>query len=220
MKRLVAALLAAMVMVALAATAHAEAGQASVVDWRWEPLTVLNSCATCVGGKITPDSTFFRQAGLRSDTTSNILTTIFKQPPSIGQSATADTALYGILLMTPTAGTTLAEGMDSIYVDMQVSMDGITWLTATPTQLFNVGTTHAGAFYISQTSQNSIGVPIRQVHSLVAGATGDLLTALATTTAPVAKGWFGYPLMRFIVSSDANGEFMFQLGHWSFILNN
>lgn len=205
MKRLFAALLAAAVTVSLAAPVSAQ-----VKDWKWDALTLYNSCATCAGGKISPDSTVFRQGGLRSDTTSAFLATTVKLPPNVGLYAALDSTLWFQLVVAPTANASFTAGADSFYVDLQGQLGDGTWVTATPTTGFNVGTAHAGAWFIENSSGNDVAVPVKLVMNGVQSLIGTTFGA----TAPTWLRMFGYQAFRFIISSDATGEFYVQLGHW------
>lgn len=151
-----------------------------------------------------------RATGQHSDTTASLLTDRMQLAPWTGRSAgTVDSTLYVAFYYYPSGNTSLGESADSIAVDTQVSLDGSSWTTITPRQVFTAAPL-SGAVIVEATTNNYFGYVLKQQ---VAGT--GVSVALATSTAPTGLQTFGWRYLRFITSSDAVGEYQAAIGFWS-----
>lgn len=202
MKRILAALLAVVCISAIVGSAEAGTGN----RWVTEPVMWRTSAAN-VAGYV--DSSVFSHASLKADTSAAIAATALWAVPDFDVSA-MDSTVWSILYIKGRTGASTTQGTDSVYVDVQVSVDGTNWVTATPTRAFNTGTTHGGAIYLEASSSDSYGIPIK----IVRASTG-LSVLIDSATAPSTIKLWGWPFLRFIVNSDCNGQFVGEVGHWT-----
>jgi hypothetical protein len=142
-----------------------------------------------------------------ADTTSPVSMLGWSVSQALEAGAT-DTTLFFIFALTPTTNTAFTAGADSIYLAAQVSWDGANWIGAlVPTQLFDtapIGTDVDSQLAQEVASSNCFSLPFRQTHGTLKSFT---LPSGGLTTAPTPAQLFGYPLIRFIMSSDQTGEF-------------
>lgn len=206
MKRILAALLAVVCISAIVGSAEAGTGN----RWVTEPVMWRTSAAN-VAGHV--DSSVFSHGSLKADTSAAIAATALWAVPDFDVSA-MDSTVWSILYIKGRTGASTTQGTDSVYVDVQVSVDGTNWVTATPTRAFITGTTHGGLICLEQSGADSYGIPLK----IVRASTGLAVNILGPAGGATAPSWlqlWGWPYLRFIVNSDCNGQFVGEVGHWT-----
>lgn len=124
----------------------ASVAQAAVISpvarWRVNPISMIHSCAACNGGQYAPDSsTFYMNAAATYssaliETTQAVSLRDFQRDPRSNNIATVDSSVAIVFYVRPNPGQGTTNAADSLYVQTQLTMDGTTWVNATPTRLF------------------------------------------------------------------------------------
>lgn len=151
----------------------------------------------------------------------------FAAPPDLPPStnaATSDTVLwisFSLASVQPQpSGITAAS--DSLYIAPQVSWDGATWISVSPTLTFSAA---AGADGVPTplivlpyggSSAPQYFVNLRQLYSAGNGFPFNGVTA-STNAAPSFHSMTKFPLIRFAVqpSTGTTGQFFATIGHWT-----
>lgn len=208
MKRLLAAALVLCAAVGLASYASAD------VHWGFADAKFYNSQANAAG-KTDVDSVFACGTTVRADTTAPYLMDSAMQGFALFSAATAtrDSIPYLGLIISPSPGSSV--GMDSVYVGLQVSLDGANWVTVTQTQTFLAATTYppiASACLLELASSNTVGIVWKQNIANTANAVSWLLQ---DATAPSNLQLFGFRYARAILTSfDTTGCLQAKWCHW------
>lgn len=211
MKRILAALVAAAILIPSAASAEPQ--------WRVEALDWAKSLATgAANGIMVPDSGISCGSAARTDTSMAFSMGKIARPDH--RISAVDTVIAFAVYVTPLpsatsiGGTTTAPTVaaDSIYLDTQVSMNGVDWITVTPTNVFFTGgaagtggPNQGGAVVLEISSNNSFYWPY------LANSTASQVA----NTAPNDYQLFGWPLVRFLVGHENDGCYSIATGFWS-----
>lgn len=125
-----------------------------------------------------------------------------------GQLPTASDSISWLRIDLFNSTTTPAIVVDTLFLTIQVSNDGVaSWVSCTPTSLFLTTTDSAlGAAILEQESSNACFYVLRQRVGAV--ASGDLFFPIrSSATAITWQQIYGWPYMRLIVqSSDRTGR--------------
>lgn len=173
------------------------------------------------------DSTFY-SAGTgavpNADTTAafSLYDVAFESPTQAGP-AGVDSINIMTLHIIPRSGVNAPSvTSDSLYITPQVSMDGRSWQTMTPTRDFvaskvvGSATITNGTIVLEATSGlDTYTIAWKQAHSEVLG----WYSAYEATAASTLQ-WFGWRFVRWIVVSDAVGAFEAHLAHRSQACND
>ncbi len=112
------------------------------------------------------------------------------------------------------AGAAPTVSADSVYLQTQVSIDGLTWVLVTPNITFQVANTvrpyGTGGFVLEANATNCFS----RVYKTVWAGTGEHQTALVGT-APTDNQLWGYNFVRFIIGSANDGRYRAVLNHWT-----
>ena len=149
------------------------------------------------------------------DTTAAYPVSEFAIPQLVRTAAAVDSITYfGFYLGAATA----APSVDSIYVGTQVSMDGISWVTLTPTANNLLATTIppiASVTVLESVSGNQFGV----IYDLKVAAIPEFITGgFNSATAPTDQEVFGWRSIRWIVTwsaADVGDQLQGYVGHWA-----
>jgi len=210
MKRLLAAALVLACAVGLTSQASAAV--------RWDignPLRFVTSVAANVGGTTGVDTLYSCGTAARNDTTQafSLLDAMNAAAMFSAATATRDSIPYLGVYVHPSPGSSV--GMDSVYIGLQLSMDGANWVSVTPTQTFLAGTTIpaiASVALLELASSNTVGIIYKQNIANTANAIASLLQE---ATAPSNLQLFGFQYGRVILTSfDATGCLAIRIGHW------
>jgi len=160
-------------------------------------------------------------ATAQSDTTVAVELSRFPVPTRpMGASTTVVDSLlwFGFYV----GGVSAAPTADSIYVGQQVSIDGITWVTASNTQTFFAADAYitgkppiASASLIEPTSGNSFG-RMYDTNTSILGQTQNSFS-IAAATLPNDGQMVGWRYIRWIVTwsiVDGASKFQAWVGHW------
>ena len=131
--------------------------------------------------------------------------------PSL-QSADTDTIPYFAIEITPRAAieSSTDPSSDSVYVEIQASLDGIGWVGLTPTQTFNGTLTATGA--VALTENGTSDCYVKTYKQLVTATKGMGAGPKFTASEEHLFGWNFY---RFIVGGDHVGEWTAKLAGWA-----
>jgi hypothetical protein len=161
---------------------------------------------------LTTDQTTF-------DTTAAFPLNVCEVPENVnigGNTAAIDSLPWFLFNVQPTANASFTAAADSFGVVAQVSMDGVTWVTATATRSFDA-TRAAGqqiATLVENNSSNGAGV-LFKFQSIAPYAAGTAYVQDGAT-APSWINLFGWRYIRFLVQScGATGEYRGFVDHWS-----
>jgi len=204
MKRLVLALAA----VGLLLPAVAGAAKFAPLDVYWR-----TTSATTAYGAL--DSLWAKGDASRFDTTVAVYIGDWGIQPGFPVSEgtpAADSSLFAVVEILPNASQGVTIAVDSVYVRTEVSMDGTTWVGATPTFTFvGAGTTTLFRAVPENNSGNTFGFPLWQVIE----TTGAPRMVLSGSTAPTTAALFGWKHIRFIVHHfDGAGAFQLRVWRW------
>lgn len=211
MKRFVAALIAAAILIPAVAQAEPR--------WRTDDLGWAKSLATgAANGIMVPDSAISCGAAARTDTSMAFSMSRVVRPDH--RASAVDTVVALAVYITPMpsgssiggTSTSPTVAADSIYLDTQVSMDGVNWVTVTPTNVFFTGgasgtggPNQGGTVVLEIASNNSFYWPY------VANSTATQVA----NTAPNDYQLFGWPLVRFLAGHENDGCYQIAVGYWS-----
>jgi hypothetical protein len=108
---------------------------------------------------------------------------------------------------------------DTVYVGQQVSIDGVSWVSVTNTEVFLAASTIppiASSVLLECSSSNQFGKQYQQARS----ATGALTSSFVNqgATAPTDETLFGWNYIRWVITwsaADAGSAFTCFVSHWS-----
>jgi hypothetical protein len=106
--------------------------------------------------------------------------------------------------------TTPTVAADSVYMTLQVSDDGINWITTTPTSTYEpagLGSITNGADLLEIGSSNSFACVLRQRTGATASGSVFFKNAEPSGTAPTWQQIHGWTYLRLIVQSDVTGRY-------------
>lgn len=189
--------------------------------WQWQNLMFRNAAAVnVVASGFLADSVSASGNTARADTTAPvILPALGMYIPMYPPTATAESLTVAAFRLEPDPNGTVTVAADSIYLNMQLSMDGTNWVTATPTGIAfqaanTVNATQIGAFVLEAGSQDVFTRFYKQQYE--AGGSLSLPTQAGT---PTDVKWFGWRYARWIVgfgdATNSAGVFRAQFGYWS-----
>jgi hypothetical protein len=214
MKRLLATL-ALFALCVVGYSLPARADYLNTPRWVVDNIKFINAApVNSVASGFLTDSTTATGSAARLDTTAAFTLAEAAIPDRIPRAGTAiDSTDFLALYVGPT-GNDLSTTADSIYLQTQVSFDGVTWVLVTPTISFQVANTvrpyGTGGFVLEANSTNWFA----RVYKMGWAATGQHITALVGT-APTDNQLWGYPLVRWIIGSANTGRYEAKVGHWT-----
>jgi len=173
-----------------------------------------NSCLACSGGFAdSADAGAVGSAAQHVDTTA-VLDLLAWAIPEITPVITVNDTVSWLRVVFAPSNTTPTVAADSIYLAIQVSMNGITWIDTTPDDIFNVAglddATFNGKLLQEPATGNMFHATVR--HNM-GGVTGGFFTpfALNATTTPTWMELYGWRYMRFLIQSDVTGRYDLQV---------
>jgi len=170
-----------------------------------------------LGSGVAVDSSVFRTVGTQTtyDTTAAfpLAQAELWEMPRVPDTA-VDSTLYLAFHLYPTATTALTADADSFLLVTQVSMDGASWVTVTPNQVFDATRPAGlrGAVFVENNSLNGFS----EVYKNTIAITTIPSIVLDGATAPTDLQMFGWRFVRWIVQTcGGQGEFSAFVNHWS-----
>lgn len=203
-------LLATMILLVAWASIASAGNYDNTARWTYTDLKSIQTQVPAVG-----DSGTVCGATARLDTTTAFpIWDAHQGIASIPRAGTAvDTTDWIVFQAIPT-NREVTVSADSIYLQTQVSMDGITWALVTPTILYQVANTvnpyGTGGIVLEAVSTNSFA----RSYKLAWAATGQHQTAFQAT-APTDNQLWGWNFVRFIVGQANDGCYQFRVWHWT-----
>jgi len=175
------------------------------IDVRWA--TQLAAAAN--GGQTDSASVNYSTAALRVDTTTAISIGDALLPPPFGGGFTVTGDSLGWLRFSfRPISSNVAVTADSVYIILQVSDNGIAWMSLTPTRVFAAAGllgADLGLIALENGTSNQFVAVVRQQ---VAGvASGVFFPFISSTTVPTWLNAYGYKYIRFLVQSDITGQY-------------
>lgn len=127
-----------------------------------------------------------------------------------GPVTTASDSLAWLRISFKPLATTPTVAADSIYLQLQVTDDGITWIDTTPTSVFAAAglsdASFTGAVLLETDSNNQFVAVLRQrVGATAGGAVFFPVASVATN--PTWQQIYGFQYLRLIVQSDVTGRY-------------
>jgi hypothetical protein len=128
-----------------------------------------------------------------------------------------DSTMVAMLRIHPAASQSGNLFADTMYVALQVSMNGTDWLAWAPgtleaqraTTLLGTNQAIAVSEADADTTNESFWFPLRLDFAGEADDAGAITTlGLAAAAVTTARGWMTFPLIRFAIQSDAIGDFV------------
>lgn len=173
----------------------------------------------------TTDSTVFSGSPSAAGTanravlTAPINTEKWSLPPAVGYQTTAlDSVLFCRLVITPTNATGATVGTtDTLYVGVQVSLDGVNWTIAgNPSRTFLSGPDLNGVSPVWNLmpygAKDDYFLSLRHLGT---GNNSSPFPTIASTNSAIPQySLFGAPFIRFSIQTTAKGQFTAYIQHW------